>query len=223
MADELDQSFDEINTAKLHNEFQDRLEENISKTDEQIKTLETPLEKTDIDVNIPNEENLGNLMKNIQNMSQKDRNNLLANLMPMVNNKMNPSNKTFSSVGDNDRKFLLDKLKAKREQMTMMRKPKKMIEEHVHKQMEKIKNSAGGNNQQTQPSQQTQIDIAGNEVPVTNNTTNNNFQIPAGLSKAQKKRMKKKLKALNQQQTTQPSQSTTNVEEKEEDSGSDGE
>jgi hypothetical protein len=199
MTDELDQSYDEINSAKLHNEFQDRLDENISKTDEQISSLEVPQEKTNIGVDIPDGEGLNNLMKNIQNMSQKDRNNLMANLMPMINNKMNPSNKTFSSVTDNDRKFLLDKLKSKREQMTMMRKPRKHIEQHVQQQMEKIKNSAGVP-ENTNSGSGTTVDIAGNVVPVA--STSNSFQLPAGLSKSQKKRMKKKMKSLGQKSET---------------------
>ncbi len=205
MADELDQTFEEINAAKLHNEFQDRLEDNISKTEEQIKSIENPSETTDIKASIPNEEQLNGLMKNIQNMNQKDRNSLLANLMPMINGNMNPSNKTFSTVGDNDRKFLLEKLKSKRDQMTMMRKPKKHIEQHVQQQMEKIKSSAGPNTNNTV---NTAVDIAGNTVQVTpmENKENSlsNFQIPAGLSKSQKKRMKKKMKAMTQKSEDGP-------------------
>lgn len=205
MADELDQSFEDINAVKLHNEFQDRLEENISKTDEQIKSIENPSDKTDIKVNLPNEDQLSGLMKNIQNMNQKDRNNLLANLMPMINGNMNPNNKTFSTVGDNDRKFLMEKLKAKREQMTIMRKPKKHIEQHVQQQMEKIKNSAGTTTTPNVESQNSAIDIAGNVVPVQPMESQNSlsdFKIPAGLTKSQKKRMKKKMKAMAQKSET---------------------
>lgn len=220
MADELDQTFEEINAVKLHNEFQNRLEENITKTEEQIKSIENPSETTDIKASIPNEDQLSGLMKNIQNMNQKDRNNLLANLMPMINGNMNPSNKTFSTVGDNDRKFLLEKLKSKRDQMTMMRKPKKHIEQHVQQQMEKIKTSAGPTNMANTTT--TVVDIAGNTVPVMPMENNENplsdFKIPAGLSKSQKKRMKKKMKAMTQKSETE---SHVKEDDKENDSDSD--
>ena len=90
-----------------------RLKIELEKTDEQIFNLENILVDTNITVKIPDEEFLKELYENLKTFTMDDKCKFISEASKNVG--INPDNKKFNTIRDEQRKFLADKLKEKRE------------------------------------------------------------------------------------------------------------
>jgi len=91
----------------------DRLKKELEKTEEQIFNLENVLEESNIKVKIPDDEFLKELYSNLKTFSLEDKCKFIEEASKNVG--INPDGKKFNTIRDEQRKFLADKLKEKRD------------------------------------------------------------------------------------------------------------
>jgi hypothetical protein len=85
--------------------------DNIKKLEDQIHNLENVLETTNIVVTIPEESFLTELYTNLKTFSREQLSDFLKNISD--NNNINPDNKQFNNMKDEQRKLILERLKEK--------------------------------------------------------------------------------------------------------------
>ncbi len=83
----------------------------IKKLEAQIHNLENILETTNVVVTIPEESFLTELYTNLKTFSQDQLCDFLKNISS--NNNINPDNKQFNTMKDEQRKLILERLKEK--------------------------------------------------------------------------------------------------------------
>jgi hypothetical protein len=93
--------------------MEERLKKELEKTDEQIFNLENILVDTNITVKIPDEEFLTELYNNLKTFTMEDKSKFISEASKNLG--INPDDKKFNTIRDEQRKFLSDKLKEKRE------------------------------------------------------------------------------------------------------------
>ena len=84
------------------------LEKTIQKTIQQINNLEVINDKSDITIDIPDKVMLDQLYNDLKTFGKNERNIFLSKLSKIEN--MNAKNKNFSTMKNEQRIFLLDKL-----------------------------------------------------------------------------------------------------------------
>jgi hypothetical protein len=107
----------------------------LKELDARVSNLEEPEEVKDIPQDVLPTKELDELKEKLMALSEDERMKFFANLSRMKN--LNPTNKEYSTFSSNHREMLLNKLKNKREQLTLKRKPKSAIKTMYNKQMEK--------------------------------------------------------------------------------------
>jgi hypothetical protein len=100
----------------------------IKQLEDQISNLETIVEVTNVIVTIPEESFLTDLYKNLKTFSRDNLCDFLQSIS--TNNNINPDNKQFNNIKDDQRKVILDRLKEKLEEV------KKVEEEKEAKKVE---------------------------------------------------------------------------------------
>lgn len=93
--------------------MEERLKKELEKTNEQIFNLENVLEVTNMNIKIPETEFLTELYNNLKTFSLEDKCKFIAEASK--NDGINPDNKKFNTIRDEQRKFLAEKLKEKRD------------------------------------------------------------------------------------------------------------
>ncbi len=80
---------------------------------ERIENLKNPLEKTDISIQIPDNDFLNELYKNLKTFDENSINSFLKEISNFSN--INPNHKTFQTMKNNQRLFFIEKLTEKKE------------------------------------------------------------------------------------------------------------
>ncbi len=87
----------------------------IKRLETQISNLENIVEETNVIVTIPQESFLNQLYTNLKTFSQDQLCEFLQSISS--NNNINPDNKQFNNMKDEQRKVILDRLKEKLEEV----------------------------------------------------------------------------------------------------------
>ena len=87
----------------------------IKRLEDQINNLENVLETTNVIVTIPQESFLNQLYTNLKTFSKEQICDFLQSIS--TNNNINPDNKQFNNMKDEQRKVILDRLNEKLEEV----------------------------------------------------------------------------------------------------------
>ena len=93
--------------------MEERLKKELENTNEQISHLENILENTNIIIKVPETEFLTELYNNLKTFTLEDKCKFITEISQ--NQNINPDNKKFNTIHDEQRKFLIEKLKEKKE------------------------------------------------------------------------------------------------------------
>lgn len=93
--------------------MEERLKKELEKTDEQISHLENVLEETNIIVKIPEMDFLTELYNNLKTFTLEDKCKFITEASK--NSGINPDGKKFNTIRDEQRQFLTERLKEKKE------------------------------------------------------------------------------------------------------------
>ena len=87
---------------------QEKINQDLAKTRQQINNLEVINDKSDITIDMPDKVMLDQLYNDLKTFGKNERNIFLSQLSKIEN--MNAKNKNFSTMKNEQRIFLLDKL-----------------------------------------------------------------------------------------------------------------
>jgi hypothetical protein len=93
----------------------DNLIEQLNITKNQIKNLEEALETTDINIKIPEYSFLNDMYVNLKTLTNEERNKFILDISTIYN--LNPNNKKFNTLRDEQRLFILNRLKEKKQEI----------------------------------------------------------------------------------------------------------